>query len=98
MPILMNDNNGIQMPSAALPWDRAAHVRRLMAALVFEADKQVLREYAEELEEQATEKERADVRVERPSLFEPGARLIRAGDRARTTTATGLGAPVELPR
>ena len=57
---LMNENNGIQepLPSAAVLRDRAAHVRRLMAELVFEADKRVLREYAEELEERATEMER----------------------------------------
>jgi hypothetical protein len=39
---------------------RAAHVRHLITELIFEADRRRLREYAEELEAQATELERGE--------------------------------------
>jgi hypothetical protein len=53
----MPDDPG-QPENAGVLRARAAHVRRLMADLIFESDKRVLREYAEELENRADELER----------------------------------------
>jgi hypothetical protein len=45
---------------AAALRERVAHARRLMASLVWEADRCLLREYAEELEARADEMERGE--------------------------------------